>query len=217
MDADLDRQLDTLRLGAIGGLIIVALSQLAPLYLGWEMLTGRRDPQPVAVPVTVVDAPPTASLADKPGPPVLLPPPPTVLLPAEERAPTQPRAPVHPHPCRPPVMAGAPPLDPAPAAGGGGAPARDRLPPTEKRADRWGTNPPRVLRTGGVGVRDLAALAAGLDVSADEVNFLVELSRTAGLLGRDGSPDGIRPEAWVPPADYDTWAARAAALSLIHI
>ncbi len=98
VDADLDRQLDTLRLGAIGGLIIVALSQLAPLYLGWELLSGRREPQPVAVPVTVVDAPPTASLADKPGPPVILPPPPTVLLPEEEWAPTERRSPVEPSP-----------------------------------------------------------------------------------------------------------------------
>lgn len=114
-------------------------------------------------------------------------------------------------PLQPPAMSWEPTLDPATVDRVGGAHARDLLTLIDELADRWGTNPPRVLRTGGVGVRDLAALAAGLDVSADEVNFLVELSRTAGLLGRDGSPDGIRPEAWVPTADYDTWAARDAA------
>ena len=44
VDADIDRQLATLRLGAIGVLGLLALSQLAPLVLGWELLAGRRDP-----------------------------------------------------------------------------------------------------------------------------------------------------------------------------
>ena len=113
-------------------------------------------------------------------------------------------------PTQAPAMAWEPTIDPGTVDRVGGAHARDLLTLVDELADRWGTDPPRVLRTGGVGVRDLAALAAGLDISPDEVNFLVELTRAAGLLGRAGSPDGIRPESWAPTADYDTWSARDA-------
>ena len=68
-------------------------------------------------------------------------------------------------PLQPPAMSWEPTLDPATVDRVGGAHARDLLTLIDELADRWGTNPPRVLRTGGVGVRDLAALAAGLDVS----------------------------------------------------
>ncbi|MBP6017314.1 MAG: hypothetical protein KA586_11385 [Candidatus Promineofilum sp.] len=44
IEAQLGPRLDMIRLGSIVLLIAVALSQLAPLYLGWELLTGRRDP-----------------------------------------------------------------------------------------------------------------------------------------------------------------------------
>ena len=44
VDANIEAQLEVLRLGAVAGLVFLALSQLAPLYLGWEMLPGRRDP-----------------------------------------------------------------------------------------------------------------------------------------------------------------------------
>lgn len=58
VNSDIDRQLETLRLGAIGLLVLLALSQLAPLYLGWELLTGRRAPvDRAAAPGTVVIAP----------------------------------------------------------------------------------------------------------------------------------------------------------------
>ncbi|MEZ4517824.1 MAG: hypothetical protein R3C44_13730 [Chloroflexota bacterium] len=36
-------QLDMLRMGIIIGLILLALSQLAGLYLGWELVSGQRD------------------------------------------------------------------------------------------------------------------------------------------------------------------------------
>lgn len=41
--AELDRQLALLRYGAMALLIFLGLTQLAPLYLGWELITGRRD------------------------------------------------------------------------------------------------------------------------------------------------------------------------------
>ena len=42
--SQLEPRLALLRIGIIVLLIALALSQLAPIYLGWELLTGRRDP-----------------------------------------------------------------------------------------------------------------------------------------------------------------------------
>ncbi len=68
IEANLGDRLDVLRLGIVGLLIALGLSQLAPIYLGWELLTGRRAPQvaPVLVtpvaPVAVVAAPTFATV-----------------------------------------------------------------------------------------------------------------------------------------------------------
>jgi ABC-type transporter Mla subunit MlaD len=45
-------QLDTLRLGIIIGLALLALSQLAGLYLGYELLSGRREERVTTIMVT---------------------------------------------------------------------------------------------------------------------------------------------------------------------
>lgn len=45
-------QLNTLRLGVIVGLVLLALSQLAGLYLGWELLSGHRETKVTTVMVT---------------------------------------------------------------------------------------------------------------------------------------------------------------------
>ncbi len=87
LDADMAQQLETLRLAAIAVLVFLALSQLAPLYLGWELLAGRRDPArrvPIAKQAVVIDAPtPTAVIATLPAPP-------TTELPQEEWTPIAP-------------------------------------------------------------------------------------------------------------------------------
>ncbi len=87
LDDDIDQQLELLRLGIIAVLVILALSQLAPLYLGWELLTGRRDPArraPVAKQAVVIDTPtPTAVFATMPAPQ-------TAELPEEEWTPIAP-------------------------------------------------------------------------------------------------------------------------------
>ena len=95
LDADIDQQLEMLRLGAIAVLVFLALSQLAPLYLGWELLTGRRDPArraPTAKQARVLDTPtPTAVLATLPAPETTeLPAPETTELPEEEWTPIAP-------------------------------------------------------------------------------------------------------------------------------
>ncbi|MFY0407671.1 helicase C-terminal domain-containing protein [Solicola sp. PLA-1-18] len=66
----------------------------------------------------------------------------------------------------------------------------------------WSANPPSVLRSGGLGVRDVRAAASLLGVSSTEVDFLVSLARTAGLLARG---DGGGDEAWMPTTAFDGW------------
>ena len=93
VDANIDAQLDALRLGAVAVLVLLALSQLAPLYLGWELLTGRRDPTrrvPITkgtaagdAPTAVIAAPTTTVIAPLPAPV-------TTTLPEEEWSPIAP-------------------------------------------------------------------------------------------------------------------------------
>jgi hypothetical protein len=72
----------------------------------------------------------------------------------------------------------------------------------EDLLDLWATDPPRVLRAGGIGVRDRARTASGLDVDEPTLVLLVEVAHAAGLLaaGDDGED-----EAWLPTQDYDDW------------
>lgn len=45
LETQLAPRLELIRIVAIALLIALGLSQLAPIYLGWELLSGRRDPQ----------------------------------------------------------------------------------------------------------------------------------------------------------------------------
>ncbi|ROO91269.1 XPB/Ssl2-like helicase family protein [Actinocorallia herbida] len=69
--------------------------------------------------------------------------------------------------------------------------------------DAWGLNPPPVLRSGGLGVRDLKAAAVLLDVPEQDAALLAELALAAGLLARDAE--------WTPTRSYDLWMLRGAA------
>jgi hypothetical protein len=68
----------------------------------------------------------------------------------------------------------------------------------------WSADPPRVLRAGGLAVRDLGTLARRLDVPDAQAAFLVELAAAAGLLADDGE---VEPH-WAPTADFDSWQER---------
>ncbi|MBC6460294.1 helicase-associated domain-containing protein [Actinomadura sp. HBU206391] len=74
----------------------------------------------------------------------------------------------------------------------------------EDLLERWGVDPPAVLRTGGLGVRDLRATAALLDVEQWTAALLLETAYTAGLLARTGDADG----EWLPTKAYDVWRMR---------
>ena len=73
--------------------------------------------------------------------------------------------------------------------------------------EAWGHNPPTVLRSGGVGVRDVRALSSALDVDDDQTGFLVELAKAAGLLATGA--DEERDETWLPTHASDGWRAES--------
>jgi hypothetical protein len=74
--------------------------------------------------------------------------------------------------------------------------------------DAWATEPPAVLRGGGVGVRDLRAAAALLGVDEHTAALHIELAREARLL--DTADDAEADEVWLPTDHFDVWLAQPA-------
>ncbi|GAB48966.1 helicase-associated domain-containing protein [Mobilicoccus pelagius] len=82
-----------------------------------------------------------------------------------------------------------------------GAQAGEAIDLVDEIALAWGDDPPRVLRTGGLAVRDLAATTHLTGLDTHLTGLLLETAHAAGLLGRDG---GLEP-VWAPTRAYDTW------------
>ena len=80
---------------------------------------------------------------------------------------------------------------------------------TELFLDRWGTHPPASLRAGGLGVRELRALAALLHVEVDVAALVAETALAAGLLAQGMSDD--HDTAWLPTDAFDAWHVRSPA------
>ena len=87
----------------------------------------------------------------------------------------------------------------------GGA-ASDLLSRVDELASAWGAEPPRVLRAGGLSVRDLKVTQRVLDVEPERAAFVIEVSYAAGLVGDDGE---IVP-VWAPTPELDEWSASEA-------
>ncbi len=64
----------------------------------------------------------------------------------------------------------------------------------EDLLERWSLEPPPVLRSGGLAVRDLRTASTLLDVPEWKAALLVEVAYAAGLLTRSGDLDG----EWLP-------------------
>jgi hypothetical protein len=79
--------------------------------------------------------------------------------------------------------------------------AADVVAKTEALLEHWSTEPPGVLRAGGVGVRDLKRAAQRIESSEAIAALLIEVAAGAGLL--DQSPD-FDP-VWLPTPAYDGW------------
>lgn len=71
-------------------------------------------------------------------------------------------------------------------------------------ADGWASAPPAMLRSGGVGVRDLRRTARELGTTEPATAVLAEIAYAAGLVG---STNGIDP-VYLPTPEYDTWLRR---------
>ncbi|PZS33452.1 MAG: DNA-binding protein, partial [Pseudonocardiales bacterium] len=69
--------------------------------------------------------------------------------------------------------------------------------------DACADSPPAVLRSGGIGVRDLRRLARRLDIDEAVLALLLEVAGHAGLL--DGTADAHH--EWLPTPAFDTWVA----------
>ncbi|WP_283139017.1 helicase-associated domain-containing protein [Rhizohabitans arisaemae] len=77
----------------------------------------------------------------------------------------------------------------------------------EELCELWGADPPGVLRTGGLGVRDLRRTAVLLDVPDWAAGLWIELAYAAGLIAASGTVDG----EWLPTPGYDSWSVRTVA------
>jgi hypothetical protein len=84
----------------------------------------------------------------------------------------------------------------------GGA-ALELLRRTDLLLAAWSRTPPPVLRSGGLGVRELRRAARDADADETTAALLVELAVAADLVG---ATDGASPE-WVPTTTVDVWAA----------
>ncbi len=82
----------------------------------------------------------------------------------------------------------------------------DLLALVEEAIELWGPAPPRVLRTGGLAVRDLRRLSESLDVDSTRAAWLVEVMYGAGLLADDGEVVPV----WAPTPVADEWLLDAA-------
>lgn len=85
-----------------------------------------------------------------------------------------------------------------------GAAARDLLDHVDELAQAWADESPRVLRAGGVSVRDVGHLAQHLGLSAEHTVWLLELEYAARLVADDG---GLAP-AYTLTTEFDAWQGR---------
>lgn len=110
---------------------------------------------------------------------------------------------LHEHPLDPPPVSGLPTRTTADVDAAAGAEALEMLSQVEEIAHAWETDPPRVLRSGGLAVKDHKTITSLLDVRPDRSAFVIEIASAAGLFAADGE---VEP-SWLPTPAYDAWRA----------
>lgn len=74
----------------------------------------------------------------------------------------------------------------------------------EELCERWSVDPPGVLRSGGLAVRDLKRASVLLDLPEWVTGLVVEVAHAAGLVAASGAVDG----EWLPTPAYDGWRVK---------
>lgn len=80
--------------------------------------------------------------------------------------------------------------------------ALDLVRQVDRALEHLGTEPPPVLRTGGVGVRELRSLAAKIGTDEQAAGAVLELAYSAGLVA---AVEVGTTELWLPTGSYDDW------------
>ncbi|MEV8630550.1 helicase-associated domain-containing protein [Streptosporangium sp. NPDC051023] len=75
----------------------------------------------------------------------------------------------------------------------------------EELCERWSVDPPGVLRSGGLAVRDLKRTAGLLDLPEWVTGLIIEVAYAVGLIAASGSVDGD----WLPTPAYDGWRVKS--------
>jgi Helicase conserved C-terminal domain len=81
----------------------------------------------------------------------------------------------------------------------------DLLRHTEKLLAEWSADPPPVLRSGGLGVRDTRRTARVLGLDEAAVTLVAEVAVAAGMITNTDESPGA--PLWVPTVTADTWLA----------
>ncbi|MET8339295.1 helicase-associated domain-containing protein [Streptosporangium canum] len=74
----------------------------------------------------------------------------------------------------------------------------------EELCERWSVDPPGVLRSGGLAVRDLKRTSVLLDLPEWVTGLVVEVAHAAGMVAASGAVDG----EWLPTPAYDGWRVK---------
>ncbi len=80
-------------------------------------------------------------------------------------------------------------------------------------AETWTAQPPSLLRSGGVGVRDLRRTARDLAVDEQAAALVAEVGYAAGLLNSSNGPEPV----FLPTPEYDAWRARDPAARWVRL
>ena len=97
--------------------------------------------------------------------------------------------------------------------GQSGLHARETLALLRDLLDDWSIQPPGVLRSGGLALRDFAAACTLVHADPSRTALLIELAVAARLLADDEEED----PHWVPTEHYDTWTARPPAEQWVEL
>ena len=74
----------------------------------------------------------------------------------------------------------------------------------ESLLDSMGLDPPAVLRSGGLGIRELRRLAKAQDLPVELVGLYLEVAFAAGLVDQSPDPNS----RWLPTRAFDSWSSR---------